>query len=109
MSQEINKSGGVANSTKVMVVVMFMAYAGAAFAGSSDPLGNGICKVVELLTGKWAFGLSVMALVGVAAAFLFGVEMNEVMKKIAVFITAVAFLIGGASVLTYVFPSMTGC
>lgn len=100
-------SGVVAQ--RVALGLIMTLYAGAALAGGADPLGDGMCKVVELLTGKWAFGLSVVALLGVGAAFLFGVEMSEVMKKLVTLVTAVAFVVFGGSILKFIFPAMVGC
>ncbi|MGS0741429.1 TrbC/VirB2 family protein [Glaciimonas sp. GG7] len=94
---------------KVTFAALLILYFGAALAGNADPLGSGMCKVVDMLTGKWAFGISVVALASVATAFLFGVEMSEMMKKIAGFVTAVAFLVFGGSVLKFIFPAMVGC
>jgi type IV secretory pathway VirB2 component (pilin) len=112
MSSTVNRGwfSGSAASSRVCLAMVIVFYAGAALAGgSSDPLGSGMCRVVELLTGKWAFGLSVVALLGVGAAFLFGVEMSEVMKKLVTLITAVAFVVFGGNILKFIFPSMVGC
>lgn len=85
-------------------VVVLALYAGAVLASGgavdiNDPMGSGMCYFVRLLTGKWAFGISVIGLFATAASFLAGVEMNEFIKKIAgVFMVACA-LLGGSAIM----------
>lgn len=94
---------------QVLLSVVLMSMAGLAMAaGATDPMAAGICKIVSTLTGKWAFGLSVVALIGVAGAFLFGVEMSEIMKKLAALVTAMAFIIGGVNILDLIYTAVTG-
>lgn len=96
-------------AAKVSFGVVLMCYAGAVLAGTADPLGSGICKFVDLLTGKWAFGISVVAMAGIAVSFMAGVEMSEMMKKLCGFFFAVAFLVFGGSILRYIYPSVVSC
>ena len=85
----------------VAIGVCLALVAGAVFAqtATADPLGDGICFFVKLLTGKWAFGLSVVGLAAVGGSFLAGVEMNEFMKKVASFFMVVCILIAGTSII----------
>lgn len=83
----------------VAIGVCLMLIAGVAMATTSDPMGDGICYYVNLLTGKWAFGLSVAGLAAVGASFLFGVEMNEFMKKVASFFVVVCTLLAGSAII----------
>lgn len=93
------------NAEKLILAgILLLGFAGTAFAG--DPMADGMCQMMSMLTGKWAFGLSVIALLAVAAAFMFGVEMSEVMKKMVTFVTAVAVVIGGSNFLAFLFSAI---
>lgn len=89
-----------------------MLSAGAAFADSStDELGGGVCNVVNLLTGKWLFGLAVLAMVGGGVALLFGAELTDGVKKMVTIVTIVGMILsfGGILSLAYSRLSSAGC
>lgn len=78
-------------------------YAGFALAigatnDTSDPMGSGMCYFVNMITGKWAFALSVVAFAATAFAFLGGVEMNEFMKKVTGTFMVVTFILAATNI-----------
>lgn len=75
--------------------------------GGSDPLGDGMCNVVKLFTGKWAFGLVVAGLIGIGSAIIFGSEMNELLKKVITWVAAAALVIGGSGLVSKLIPSIS--
>lgn len=75
----------------------------------ADELGNGICKLVDLLTGKWLFGIAVLAMLAGGAALIFGAELTDGVKKIVTIISIVGMIVAFSNILTMVFPSLTGC
>lgn len=82
----------------VMVSLML-----ASQAASADELGKGICDVVNLLTGKWLFGFTLLATLGSGAAVLFGAELSEFLKKIASIISVVGIIMVTGQLLTMAF------
>lgn len=85
-----------------MVVFLVLGfYGGMSFAqdiGSidsvtADPLGSGLCWLVSKITGKFVFALSVIGLFATVVTFLAGVEMNELMKKLAGGVFVVSLLL----------------
>lgn len=77
----------------------------AALAQTGDPMGNGICQLVLMFTGKVAFGLSVLGLMGVFIPYLFGIELNEFMKKMSSFVIVVCAIFGGTALLRMLLQS----
>ncbi|WP_304350903.1 TrbC/VirB2 family protein [Comamonas testosteroni] len=75
----------------------------------ADELGDGICKLVELLTGKWLFGIAVLAMLAGGAALIFGAELTDGVKKMVTIITIVGMIVSFGNVLVMVFPSVSGC
>ncbi|MES2879225.1 MAG: TrbC/VirB2 family protein, partial [Pseudomonadota bacterium] len=53
-----------------------------ALADGGDELGDGLCQLVNILTGKYLFSLTVLAILGSVSALIFGAEMSEGLKKI---------------------------
>jgi type IV secretory pathway VirB2 component (pilin) len=97
----------------LFVGLMMMAVASPVLAqatsGATDSLGDGICKLVTLLTGKWLFGFTILATLGAGAALLFGGEITDGLKKIATIISIVGIIMATSSILTMAFSSMTSC
>lgn len=81
---------------------------GGAMAANGDELGTGICKLVEVLTGKWLFGFTILATLGAGAALLFGGEITDGLKKIATIISIVGIILATSSILTMAFGSIAG-
>lgn len=75
----------------------------------ADELGSGICKLVDLLTGKWLFGIAVLAMLAGGAALIFGAELTDGVKKVVTIISIVGMIVAFGNILTMVFPSLTGC
>ena len=75
----------------------------------ADELGGGICKLVDLLTGKWLFGIAVLAMLAGGAALIFGAELTDGVKKVVTIISIVVMIVAFGNILTMVFPSLTGC
>ena len=88
-------------------MALLMASQGALAA--EDALGGGICKLVNLLTGKWLFGFTILATIGAGAALLFGGEITDGLKKIATIISIVGIILATSSILSMAFSSMTAC
>jgi type IV secretory pathway VirB2 component (pilin) len=116
--QSINQS--MFNATRLkkhapaMVAAVLMLTAGAAFAQSgsgADNLGNGVCKVVNLLTGKWLFGTAVLSMVAGGVALLFGAELTDLVKRVVTIITVIGAILsfGGILSLAYSAMSSAGC
>lgn len=77
---------------------------------AADDMGDGICAVVKLLTGKWLFGFTILATLGAGAALLFGAEITDGLKKVATIITVVGMILGMSSILSLAFKTFsTGC
>ncbi len=87
----------------IAIGVCLMVASVSAYAQSTDELGGGICKLVNLLTGKWLFGFSILATLGAGAALLFGAEMTDGIKKLATIITIVGLILSMGSILAYAF------
>lgn len=74
-------------------------------AFAQDAMGDGICKLVTLLTGKWLFGFTILATLGAGAALLFGGEITDGLKKITTIISIVGIILATSSILTMAFSS----
>lgn len=91
------------SSGVVGLALALVSGAASAQAAGGDALGDGICKLVDLLTGKWLFGFTILATLGAGAALLFGGEITDGLKKIATIISVVGIILATASILTMVF------
>lgn len=87
--------------------LLMLSCSGAFAAG--DELGDGICKLVNLLQGKFLFGVSVLAMLGGGAALLFGAELTDGIKKAVTIVAIVGLVVSFASILSMAFSSMTSC
>ena len=92
---------------QITTVVAMVMFSGVALATGDDPMGTGMCKFVTMVTGKWVYGVGVVGLVGVALTFIFGVEMNEFMKKVASAVAALSFMMAAPKMVA-VFASLFG-
>ncbi|ART61507.1 hypothetical protein CBP36_21305 (plasmid) [Acidovorax carolinensis] len=94
----------------VMVGFLMLMIGDSAFA-QADELGNGICKVVNLLTGKFLFGVSVLAMVAGGAALLFGAELTDGVKKMVTIVAIVGMILSFGGILSMAFNSLSsaGC
>ena len=94
-----------------LVAALLMLTAGAAFAADGSEMGEGICRLVNLLTGKWLFGIAVLSMVGGGVALLFGAELTDGVKKMVTIITIVGMILsfGGLLSLAYAQMSSAGC
>jgi type IV secretory pathway VirB2 component (pilin) len=90
----------------VALFLMLLALSDSALA--ADEMGDGICKVVTLLTGKWLFGFTILATLGAGAALLFGGEMTDGLKKIATIISIVGIILATSSLLSMAFSKFGG-
>lgn len=88
-----------------LVVTMGLASTGALAA---DELGDGICKLVNLLTGKWLFGFSILAILGGGVSVIFGAEMTDALKKLATIISVIGMVLAASSILTFAFTKFAG-
>ena len=84
------------------VALMFASGAAQAQNGGAE-LGDGICKLVNILTGKWLFGFTILATLGSGAALLFGGEITDGLKKIATIISIVGIILATSSILSKIF------
>ena len=96
----------------MLVIGMVLLLTGeAAFAQSADELGDGICQVVNLLTGKYLFGLAVLAMVAGGSALVFGAELTDGVKKMVTIVTIVGMILSFGSLLSLAYSkfSSVGC
>jgi type IV secretory pathway VirB2 component (pilin) len=90
-------------------LALLLASTGAmAAGGGEDELGDGICKLVNVLTGKWLFGFTILATLGAGAALLFGGEITDGLKKIATIISIVGIILVTSSLLAMAFSQFGG-
>jgi hypothetical protein len=75
-------------------------------AFAADEMGDGICKLVDQLTGQWLFGFTILATLGAGAALLFGGEMTDGLKKIATIISVVGLILATSSILSMAFNKL---
>lgn len=78
-------------------------------AALADELGNGLCDVVQIFTGKVMFSITMLATIGAGLAVLFGAELSEFIKKVASIIAIVGIIMILGQLLTKAFPKLVGC
>lgn len=101
----MQKKQGLAQVVMAVGLAMLLMSQG---AYAADETGDGICAVVNLLTGKWLFGFTILATMGAGAAVLFGGEITDGVKKIATIITVVGLIIATSSILSMAFVKFGG-
>jgi len=91
-----------------IVGALLMVAVNVAFAANGDELGNGICQIVNLLTGKFLFGISVLSMVGGGSALLFGAELTDGVKKMVTVVAIVGMILSFGGILSLAYNSMSG-
>lgn len=74
----------------------------------ADELGDGICKLVGILTGKWLFGFSILAILGGGVSVIGGAEMTDALKKLATIVSVIGLILAATSILTFAFSKFNG-
>lgn len=106
--QTAKSDGVVTTSTRYVAMAMAtLLYAGVALA-QEDPMGDGMCYFVNMLTGKWVFGASVIGIIATGLTFISGVEMNEFVKKLASAVLVVSLLLAATSIVRAIGMAMGG-
>ena len=109
MEKSVNSKVGGAGSKSAYLLIgsalMMMSGVASAQSGGQE-LGDGICLLVGILTGKWLFGFTILATLGAGAALLFGGEITDGLKKIATIISIVGIILATSSILSFVFKSV---
>lgn len=67
--------------------------------GANLPWESPLDNLVDSITGPVAFGISLLAIVGVGAGLIFGGEISGFIKTIAYIVLAIAVVVGGASIM----------
>lgn len=88
-----------------LLILIFVA--GRAFASGGE-LGDEGCELVRLLTGKWLFSLTILAIIGTGSALLFGSEMSDTLKKVCSIIFVAGLMVSAPMIVAYVFKSFGG-
>ena len=76
-----------------------------AFASSTTglPWEKPLEKIVQSITGPWAFGISLLAIAACAWGLLWGGEMGEFIRRLVMAIMVIAILVGAANLLSLLF------
>jgi type IV secretion system protein VirB2 len=77
--------------------------AGGAGGGGALPWEGPLSQVAASLTGPVALAISVIGLFAAGAVLMFGGELTEFAKRAVYMVMAIAFIIGGASLLNVAF------
>lgn len=101
-----SRTGMTKKNVLIVVAVTLAMMSTGAFA--ADEIGGGICNFVNMLTGKWLFGFTMLAILGGGAAILFGAEISDGIKKIATIVTVVGLILGSSQILTLAFSRFNG-
>ena len=76
---------------------------GGAGGGGALPWEGPLSQVATSLTGPVALAISVIGLFAAGAVLMFGGELTEFAKRAVYMVMAIAFIIGGASLLNVAF------
>ena len=79
-----------------------------AFADAGDELGDGLCQLVNILTGKYLFSLTILAIIGSISSLIFGAEMSEGLKKIVGIIAIVSIGLLAVTIVSFAFNKFRG-
>ncbi len=91
-----------------LAMCLMVVAAGPVLADAGDELGDGICKVVNILTGKWLFGGAVLATIGGLVGIIFGGEISDGIKKVATIVTILGLCVGIPGILAFAFKKFSG-
>lgn len=93
-----------------LIGLVLLAFVNLAFAASgSDELGDGMCSLTSVLTGKWLFGITMLSMLGGGTTLMFGAEISEAMKKLVGILTIFGLILSFAGLIRTIFPSVMGC
>lgn len=100
-------NGGAVQYARIVTALLIgcMVLTEPAFA--ADELGGGICELVNLLTGKWLFGIAVLAMLGAGSALMFGAELSDGVKKLVTIVTIVGMILSFSSILAMAFSKLS--
>lgn len=103
----MTRNSGVVQNARIVTafLVGFMVLTEPAFA--ADELGDGICQLVNVLTGKWLFGIAVLAMLGAGSALMFGAELSDGVKKMVTIVTIVGMIVSFSSILAMAFSKLS--
>lgn len=103
----LSKKNAIAIGKVALLVGLGLASTGA-FAANGDELGNGICKLVSILTGKYLFGFAILATFGGMMGVIFGGEMTDGLKKVATVVSIVGITLAAGGILSFAFSAFGG-
>jgi type IV secretory pathway VirB2 component (pilin) len=95
-----------ARSLPWLFALSLLFIAGSAFA-ATDELGGSVCKLVNLMSGKWLFGIAILSFVAGAVSLLFGAEMSDGVKKMVTIFTIIAMVLTFGSILSMAFNAFS--
>jgi len=85
------------------------------FAGTAGGGGGGalpwegpLKQIQTSLSGPVAFSIAVIAMAATGGMLVFGGELTEFMRKACMLVLAIAFLVGGVSLMGVLFPNVSG-
>lgn len=82
-----------------LILVLGVEFALASTGAGKLPWESGLKDVVDSITGPVAFGISVIALVGVGAGLIFGGEISTFMKTAAYVVLVIAFIVSAVNIV----------
>ncbi|MBA5685056.1 TrbC/VirB2 family protein [Photobacterium damselae] len=95
----------IINFLKFNLLYLFFIAPSFVYASSSTgmPWESPLSKLVNSITGPVAFGLSALSIVGVFAGMAFGVELEGLMKKLAITAIVIAVIVFAINLLSSLF------